>query len=135
MMRSWTRRNGSNPLGSLSLHPRCGKIRADVNRQIIQNSAYGRGRCAFEILFGSGSAGLGNIGDRYWSGVLPVPDEPCKVMTGRLPQIEPRRSLAQCDLARMRRDAEEVGAGLAEVVFTAPEHYDHPCNWLGQAQS
>jgi hypothetical protein len=35
-MRSWTRRNGSNPLGSLSLHPRCGKIRADVNRQIIQ---------------------------------------------------------------------------------------------------
>jgi len=77
---------------------------------------------------------LGNIGDRYWSGVLPVPDEPCKVMTGRLPQIEPRRSLAQCDLARMRRDAEEVGAGLAEVLFTAPEHYDHPCNWLGQAQ-
>jgi hypothetical protein len=36
MMRSWTCRNGSNPLGSLSLHPRCGKIRADVNRQIIQ---------------------------------------------------------------------------------------------------
>src|SRR6516164_7512223 len=59
MMRSWTRRNGSNPLGSLSLHPRCGKIRADVNRQIIQNSPYGRGRSAFEILFGSGSAGLG----------------------------------------------------------------------------
>ena len=42
-----------------ALHPRCGKIRADVNRQIIQNSAYGRGRSAFEILFGSGSAGLG----------------------------------------------------------------------------
>ena len=59
MMRLWTGRNGSNPLGSLSLHPRCGKIRADVNRQIIQNSAYGRGRSAFEILFGSGSAGLG----------------------------------------------------------------------------
>jgi hypothetical protein len=36
MMRSCTRRNGSNPLGSLSLHPRSGKIRADVNRQIIQ---------------------------------------------------------------------------------------------------
>ena len=50
MMRSWTRRNGSNPLGSLSLHPRCGKIRADVNRQIIQDSPYGRGRSAFEIL-------------------------------------------------------------------------------------
>src|SRR6516164_7646685 len=49
MMRSWTRRNGSNPLGSLSLHPRCGKIRADVNRQIIQDSPYGRGRSAFEI--------------------------------------------------------------------------------------
>src|SRR6516162_845248 len=49
MMRSWTRHNGSNPLGSLSLHPRCGKIRADVNRQIIQNSPYGRGRSAFEI--------------------------------------------------------------------------------------
>jgi hypothetical protein len=30
-----------------------------VNRQIIQNSPYGRGRSAFEILFGSGSAGLG----------------------------------------------------------------------------
>jgi hypothetical protein len=36
MMRSWTRRNGWDPLGSLCLHPRCGKIRADVNRQIIQ---------------------------------------------------------------------------------------------------
>jgi len=36
MMRSWTGRNGSNQLHTLSLHPRCGKIRADVNRQIIQ---------------------------------------------------------------------------------------------------
>src|SRR5215468_9394052 len=49
MMRSWARRDGSNPLGLLSLHPRCGKIRADVNRQIIQISPYGRGRSAFEI--------------------------------------------------------------------------------------
>ena len=30
-----------------------------MNRQIIQDSPYGRGRSAFEILFGSGSAGLG----------------------------------------------------------------------------
>ena len=45
------------------MHPRCGKIRADVNRQIIQNSPYGRGRSAFEILFGSGSAGLGILPD------------------------------------------------------------------------
>jgi hypothetical protein len=36
MMQSSSRRNGWNPLGSLSLHPRCGKIRADVDRQIIQ---------------------------------------------------------------------------------------------------
>jgi hypothetical protein len=49
MMRSWTRRNGSNPLGSLSLHPRCGKIRADVNQQIIQNSPYAEGGARSKI--------------------------------------------------------------------------------------
>jgi len=59
MMRSWTRRNGSNPLGSLSLHPRCGKIRADVDRQIIKNSRTAEGERVRNHLFGSGLAGLG----------------------------------------------------------------------------
>ena len=60
MMRSWTRRNGSNPLGSLSLDPRCGKIRADVNRQIIQKIAHtAEGGVRPKSLFGSGLAGLG----------------------------------------------------------------------------
>jgi len=58
MMRSWTRRNGSNPLGSLGLHPRCGKIRADVNRQIIQ-ARTAEGGARSKSLFGSGLAGLG----------------------------------------------------------------------------
>src|SRR5215813_7512944 len=30
------RRNGLNPQGLFALHPRCGKIRADVDRRIIQ---------------------------------------------------------------------------------------------------
>src|SRR6516162_5708557 len=60
MMRSWTRRNGSSPLGSLSLDPRCGKIRADVNRQIIQKIAHtAEGGVRPKSLFGSGLAGLG----------------------------------------------------------------------------
>src|SRR6516225_6221511 len=62
MMRSWTRRNGSNPLGSLSLDPRCGKIRADVNRQIIQKIARtAEGGMRSKSLFGSGLAGLGLV--------------------------------------------------------------------------
>src|SRR6516225_1017763 len=62
MMRSWTRRNGSSPLGSLSLDPRCGKIRADVNRQIIQKIAHtAEGGVRSKSLFGSGLAGLGEI--------------------------------------------------------------------------
>ena len=65
MMRSWTRRNGSNPLGSLSLDPRCGKIRADVNRQIIQKIAHtAEGGVRSKSLFGSGLAGLGEETER-----------------------------------------------------------------------
>jgi len=74
MMRSWTRRNGSSPLGSLSLDPRCGKIRADVNRQIIQKIAHtAEGGVRSKSLFGSGLAGLGLIGaerDRMIAGAF-----------------------------------------------------------------
>jgi len=42
------------------LDPRCGKIRADVNRQIIQKIAHtAEGGVRSKSLFGSGLAGLG----------------------------------------------------------------------------
>jgi len=44
------------------LDPRCGKIRADVNRQIIQKIAHtAEGGVRPKSLFGSGLAGLGRV--------------------------------------------------------------------------
>ena len=82
MMRSCTRHNGLNPLGSLSLHPRCGKIRADVNRQIIQKKPLRpRAERVRNRLFGSGLSGLGKaIG-------AGLPRRQQRLSTGLLPAI------------------------------------------------
>ena len=54
------RRNGLNPQGLFALHPRCGKIRADVDRRIIQNCPVRpRLNRVQNRLFGSGFASLG----------------------------------------------------------------------------
>jgi hypothetical protein len=48
------------PTGSFALHPHCGKIRADVDRRIIQNCPYSRGAGVCVSLFGSRLCRLGD---------------------------------------------------------------------------